>query len=122
MGVASTGAHENGNRSGADRGVTSHTWDLPPEDKIMWEGLTLHNGGQTLYGNVWPKVGLLHQTAIGHHFELCVNAGNLKIGSLMHQRKQAVSNWPGLAGGMRRPDFFSSAGAPKECGRLEVDL
>ena len=70
MGTSSTGAHENGNRNGA----TSHTWDLPPEDKIMWEGLTLHNGGQTLYGNVWPKVGLLHQTAVGHFSGISVNA------------------------------------------------
>ena len=104
--ATSTGASDNGNRSSSAYGVTSHTWDLPPEDKIMWKGLTLHNGGQTLYGSVWPQVCFLQQTTIGHFLGFSDSAGRLQNGSLVHHCKQAVNKWPGLAGGMRRLDVW----------------
>lgn len=32
-----------------------HSWDLPPADQLMWGAQTLHNGSQTIHGQVWPK-------------------------------------------------------------------
>lgn len=36
--------------------AAKHTWTLPPADELMWQGQTIQNGEQIIFGQVWPNV------------------------------------------------------------------